>query len=352
MTDPVAYASTAELEFFTRRVFVASGLSVDHAVIAARAMLDADLAGVDTHGVIRLSQYAADIRAGRIDVTAEPSLVRTAATMARIEGFGAMGHVCMSMAADAAADIAAEYGTAWVGTVRSNHAGALGVYAARLAERGFIAICGAVSGINQVAPWGGVEPLLGTNPIAFAVPAGDEPAVVFDMATSVASFGTVKKYALEGRTLREGWMVDRKTGETLTDPSRFSEGLLTPLGEHKGSGLALILGLLAGVANGADFGRSINEKQAAKQPVNTGQFVIAIDASHLHSGFVAAIDLAIREFAGSTPLPGGPAVRVPGMQRARTQRERAAAGIPVGPELRRELEALAAMAGVAPLVLS
>src|SRR5262252_9739220 len=111
-----------------------------------------------------------------------------------------------------------------------------------------VGIYSAVSASTFMAPWGGAEPLLGTNPIAVAIPAGEEAPVVLDIATSVASFGTVRDHALQGKPIPEGWVIDR-AGHPITDPGRATEGTLLPIGGHKGSGLALVIGLLAGVLN-------------------------------------------------------------------------------------------------------
>src|SRR6185312_13356516 len=119
-----------------------------------------------------------------------------------------------------------------------------------------------------------------TNPIAFGIPAGDEAPVVLDIATSVPSFGTIRQYAMSGKPMPEGWVVHSKTGEPILDPSKVHEGVLLPIGGHKGSGLALMIGLLAGVLNGAAFGRDVIESQQhGSDPTNTGQFVVALDVA-------------------------------------------------------------------------
>ena len=147
-----------------------------------------------------------------------------------------------------------------------------------LLKRGMIGIYAAVAAANHMAPWGGSEALMGTNPLTIAVPAGGDICFMLDMASSVGSFGAVKNYALRGEPLPEGWMIDRRTGKPLTDSSDLSEGLLAPLGGHKGSGLAIAIGLLAGVLNGAGFGRDMRSFDApAVKPANVGQIVIAVD---------------------------------------------------------------------------
>ena len=111
---------------------------------------------------------------------------------------------------------------------------------------GMVGIYGAASSVHHMAPWGGTEPLLGTNPIAVAIPAGDEPPVILDIATSIASNGAIRTHQLEGRPMPEGWVQTRKDGAPITDPSRINEGTYLPMAGHKGYGLSLVIGLLAG----------------------------------------------------------------------------------------------------------
>src|SRR4029079_9189987 len=134
---------------------------------------------------------------------------------------------------------------------RSNHDGAAGVYAAMMLPHDMVRIYGVVARAHHMTVWGGVELLLGTNPVAVAIPAGQEAPVVLDIATSVVSYGTIKSHKLQNKPLPEGWMVKAKDGTPLTDASRSGEGLLLPIGGYKGSGLSLILGLLAGPLNRA-----------------------------------------------------------------------------------------------------
>ncbi len=144
-----------------------------------------------------------------------------------------LGPVVMTRATETAIAKAADVGMAWVGTRNSNHAGAGGVYAALALERGMIGMYFAIA--NVMPPWGGTERLLGTNPIAVAIPAGDQPAFQLDIATTVASHGTIKVTAQRGAAMPEGWIVDTE-GNPITDPSRANEGLLVPIGDYKGAG--------------------------------------------------------------------------------------------------------------------
>jgi LDH2 family malate/lactate/ureidoglycolate dehydrogenase len=197
--------------------------------------------------------------------------------------------------------------------------------------------------------WGGAENLLGTNPLAVAIPAGEEAPVVLDMATTVVSYGTIKSYKLAGRPLPEGWMVSIKDGGPLTDPNRTEEGLLLPIGGYKGSGLAIILGLLGGPLNGALFGRDIVDFNADDTSAcNTGQFVVALDVARFapYERFTAEVDRHLRELRQSARLPGFDSIRLPGERRRRCKEERLRDGIPIPAALLKQLDRVADELGV------
>jgi LDH2 family malate/lactate/ureidoglycolate dehydrogenase len=155
-----------------------------------------------------------------------------------------------------------------------------------------IGLYAAVANANHMAAWGGADLLLGTNPLAIAVPTGGEP-LVFDMATSIVAYGTVKKYALRGLRMPEGWFVDAATGAAITDPAKSAAGVLQPMGEYKGSGLALMIGLVAGVLNGAAFGRDVIDFNANDDSAtNTGHCIVAVDIARFVplATFTAEVD--------------------------------------------------------------
>src|SRR3954470_20835258 len=134
----------------------------------------------------------------------------------------------------------------------------------------------AVGSANHLPPWGGLDMLLSTNPVAVAIPTDEEPPIILDMATTVAAYGKVKTKAQRGETMPVGWMMDR-LGQPLTDPARANEGFLLPIGDYKGYGLALVIGLLAGTLNGAAMGRDVVDFNADETtPTNTGHAIVAI----------------------------------------------------------------------------
>jgi LDH2 family malate/lactate/ureidoglycolate dehydrogenase len=184
-----------------------------------------------------------------------------------------------------------------------------------------------------------------------AVPSSDG-AVVLDMATTVVSYGTVKQYVLAGRDMPEGWLVDSETGGPLTDPKRSAEGLLLPIGSYKGSGLAIMLGLLGGVLNGAAFGRDVIDFNYNQDgATNTGQFVVAVDIARFVplAIFVAETDRHLADLRASKRLPGVDRIRLPGDRRRACRSARLRDGIPLPAVLLAQLDKLAEGLGVTAL---
>ncbi len=337
---------------FTREAFAACGVPDADAAVVAGAMIEADLVGADAHGVFRLSQYVRNLQTGRVNPKAKVAIVQRSPAAALIDGDNGLGHLVMSSAANLAVEIAGEAGVAWVGARRSNHAGAAGVYATIPLAHGMAGIYAAVSSANHMAPWGGAEPLMGTNPIAVAIPAGRKAPVVLDIATSVASFGTIRTHAIAGTPMPEGWVVDRKTGAPITDAKRVAEGVLLPIGGYKGSGLALIIGLLAGVLNGAAFGREVIDFTApGTEPCNTGQFIIALDVARFLPPeiFAAEMDRHLQELHSSARLPGFDVIRYPGEERRRRKEDRSKNGVLLTAALIKQLDEMAVSLQLKPL---
>ena len=327
------------------------GVPAADAGTIAGLMLEADLIGADAHGVFRLPQYVQRLKLGSTNARPNITVKRTAPATALVDGDDGMGHLVVAKTAETAIELARENGVAWVGCHRSGHAGAAGVYAALPLKSDMIGIYSAVANANHMPLAGGAEPLLGTNPLAIAIPAGEEPPLVLDIATSIVSYGTIKNHKLLNRPLHDDWMINPKTGETVTDPQMSAEALLLPMGGYKGAGLALMLGLLAGTLNGALFGRDCVDFNAEPGKVtNTGQFIIALDPARFQplAQFKAEVDRHIRSLRQSKALPGG-TIRLPGEERARRRADRLANGLALAPELIVQLDKMAGELSVTPL---
>lgn len=328
---------------FVTRAFEAAGVDGPAADDVARTMVEADLLGYDTHGVFRLGQYVDRLRDGGSNAMASPRVVQETAATALIDGDDGLGHLAMNLAVRTAMDKARSAGIGWVGVRRSNHAGPAALYVRPQAAAGMIGIAGAVGSANHMPPWGGTELLLGTNPLAVSAPSGAGAPFLLDMATTVAAMGKIKTLAQRGERMPEGWMIGRD-GLPLTDPARRQEGFLMPIGGAKGYGLALAIGLLGGVLNGAALGGTVvNFTSDTSSPTNTGQFVVAIDIAAFIDlqSFTAEADRVFAELRAAPPLPGTDGPRIPGEQREETRARNVADGVPLHPSLVMALNALA-----------
>ncbi len=346
----------ALLSAFTLKALVRAGVPQRDAHTIAELMLEADLQGSDGHGIFRLPQYIRRLQAGGVNPRPNIRIERERTAMALVNGDNGMGHLVMKYAAETAIAKARSAGCAWVGVRWSNHAGPASLYARMPMREGMIGLYFAVGNANHLPPWGGVEMLLSTNPIAVAVPAGKEPPVVLDMATTVAAFGKVKIKAQRGEAMPEGWMVDRE-GRALTDPKKMNEGFLLPLGGresgYKGYGMALVFGLLAGTLNRAAMGRDVVDFNADDAtPTNTGQAIVAVDVSAFDEPgeFAQRIDALSRDIRGSQRMKGFERIFLPGEQSREKRLERTQDGIPVPESLLASLNQLAAKLGIEPLL--
>jgi L-2-hydroxycarboxylate dehydrogenase (NAD+) len=351
-TENTRRIPAATLRAFLVDALRACGLDEADAATVAEAMLEADLTGADAHGVFRLPGYVRQLKRGVMNPRAKVTVLERSAATALIDGDHGMGHVVMTQAARLAVELARDSGVGWVGARRSNHAGAGAIYAAMALQHGMIGIYGAASSVNHMAPWGGTEALLGTNPIAVAIPAGDEAPVILDIATSLASNGAIRTHELEGRPMPAGWVQSRSDGAPITDPGRINEGTYLPMGGYKGSGLSIIIGLLAGTLNRAAFGRDI--KDFAAPPggeLNVGQFVIALDIARFIAPdvFKAEVDRHMRDLASSRPLPGVEAVRMPGQGRVARRKEREQNGVPLNAAVLAQVDEVAKSLAITPL---
>jgi LDH2 family malate/lactate/ureidoglycolate dehydrogenase len=327
------------------------GLPAEDALTVAQLMTEAEVQGSDGHGVIRLVPYARRIRAGGVNVRPHIRIVKEKAAMALIDGDNGMGHLVMHKAAHIAIAKARQCGVAWVGARASNHAGPASLYARMALEHDMVGMYFAVGNANHLPPWGGLDMLLSTNPIAVAVPAGEEPPVVLDMATTVAAYGKVKAKAQRGEEMPVGWMIDRQ-GRPLTDPKRAEEGFLLPIGGYKGYGLALVVGLLAGTLHGAAMGSEVVDfNHDDTTPTNTGQAILVIDPDAFGEvdAFKARVDRLVREMRASERMPGVERIWLPGEQSHERRIANEREGLALAPNLRAQLDALARELAIPPL---
>lgn len=342
------YLSISDAEQFIAKALVANEVPLADALIVAQLMVKSDLVGADGHGLFRLPAYLKRIRAGGVNLKPNIRIEREKGATALINGDNALGHLVMNKAVEVAIEKVKEHSVCWVGSHYGNHSGAASVYVRKLAEQGFIGIYMAVGNANHMAPWGGIDLLLSTNPIAIAVPAGEHPMVLLDIATTVAAYGKVKLAAQKGESMPSDWMIDRQ-GQPITDPKRSSEGSLLPIGGYKGYGLAVMIGLLAGALNNAAVGKGTIDFNAHHDLItNTGQTIIAVDPSAFgdKQEFINRVIALVEDLKSSSTLPGVKEIRVPGEGAAKMMAQRMQQGIPIAPEFLESLNICAKECGI------
>ena len=344
-------AKRLQLEEFTASVMRALGLPLEDAATVAALMVDADMQGSDGHGVIRLAPYAKRILAGGINLNPDIKVIQERTAMALVDGDNGMGHLVMKKATELAIHKARTAGIAWVGSRLSNHAGPASLYARMALQHDMIGLYFAVGNANHLPPWGGLDMLLSTNPIAAAIPTLNEAPVVLDMATTVAAYGKVKAKAQRGEMMPEGWMIDRQ-GKPLLDPTKSEEGFLLPIGGYKGYGLSLIVGILAGTLNGAAMGSQVIDfNKDFSTTTNTGQAIAIMDPSAFGdiTEFKQNVDTLVRELRGSERMPGVDRIWLPGEQSHEKRLSNEAQGILLAPSLMKQLNDLSAQLNIKPL---
>ncbi len=350
MTKPIRVSVQRLCDFITT-AFEKTGLPAADARVLGELMSDADLQGSDGHGVIRLVPYIRRLNGGGVNFHPKIRVVQERAAMALMDGDNGMGHLVMKRATELAIEKARTAGTAWVGSINSNHAGPASLYARMPLKHDMLGLYFAVGNANHLPAFGGLTMLLSTNPIACAIPAGEEAPVVLDMATTVTSYGKVKTKAQRGEMMPEGWMVERD-GTPLLDPKRADEGFLVPMGGYKGYGLALIIGLLAGTLNGAAMGKEVIDfNHDDSTASNTGQAIMVIDPAAFGDvgEFKARVDTVVRDLRASERMPGIERIWVPGEQSNMKRIDYTKNGIPIPPQLKSLLDKLAADLGIGAL---
>ena len=345
-------------------ILTAWGMEPDAIRVTAEAMLATDLSGVDSHGISMLMDYERFRRAGKLNVTARPRVVRETPVTALIDADAGMGHPGAVMGMELAVKKAGVTGLAAVCVNNSHHFGAAGYYANLAVRQGMIGLVTSATRNIAVVPTRGTVPVLGTNPLAFAAPAGRNNPFLLDMATSTVASNKVKVYDLQGKDLPAGWVLD-ETGRPVTDAAdgfdilyNRDTGGLTPLGgieamsSYKGYGLAMMVHILGGTLAGASFSPIRNRTQRPDQPDNLGHFFLAIDPDAFRGdgGFASELDDAIDVLHAVPPADPARPVLVPGDPEATTRVERQRDGIPLPDTLIEKLRGVCASCG-APFVL-
>lgn len=335
---------------FVTDIFASVKMPADLAELNARILVDADIRGIDSHGVPRLPGYINAIKAGRVDVAATPTVVQETAATARVDGRNGFGLSNAHWAMELAIAKAREAGVGFVTLSGTNHFGAASYYPLMALPHDLIGIAMTNAG-GLVIPTFARDPLIGTNPLAVAAPAGSEQPFVLDMATSTVAWGKIEIARRQGKLIPFGWAVDAE-GDPTQDP--FAARYLLPLGSEratgsqKGYGLALVVETLCGPLSGAALAFDQRTYRPApgtvgERPANIGQFFGAWSPAAFRplDEYRADMDRLVSTLRAAPPAEGHERVYVPGDHEFAAEADRRQHGIPLHPQVVAELEGLA-----------
>ena len=347
------------LREFCTRVFIHFRVSQSDATQAADVLAAADLRGIDSHGVARMSSYVALLSEGLINPNPQVKVVRSTPSTATVDGDNGLGLVVGPRANQMAIDMAEKAGSGWVSVMNTNHFGIAGYYVLKAVARDMIGWA-MTNSTAIVAPLWGTERMLGTNPIAVAFPGKNEPPIVVDMATCTAAYGKIEIALRKGEKIPEGWAIDNQ-GRVTTDPADvLAGGALLPLGSdrerggHKGYGLAVVVDLLSGALSGANWG-PFAPPFALRQTVPTrsvgkgiGHFfgALRIDGFIDADSFKSQVDEYIHVFRAAKPAPGTSGPLIPGDPEREAEFIRREKGVPLILPVIEELRGISKQTGI------
>ena len=337
------------LRAWTEQVFQKVGVSKNDAVLLTDSLIEANLRGVDTHGITRmLCVYVKRMQVGVVSPKTELKVLREHPSTALIDCKNSIGQVASNHAMRMTIEKAKKTGVAFVATTHSNHYGAAAYWAMMALDQGMIGFS-ATNAPATVAPTGGRTAMLGTNPFAIAIPAGQEQPMVLDLATTVVARGRILLYAKQNKPLEPGWAFDAQ-GRPTTDAQAALTGLLAPIGGYKGYGIALAIDMLCGVMTGSSYGAHFPGFLAdnMKNPTDVGSIfaAISIDSFMDLPEFKAGMDKAIREIKACTKAEGVKRIYIPGEIELETKAERLANGVPIPDAVVKDFVALGQELGV------
>lgn len=337
-----------QLRAFTHRAFTTVGVPDDDAATVTDNLIEANLRGVDSHGITRLlAIYVKRLKVGIVNPTPKIEVVSEAPSSILVDGDNGLGAVVAAYAMREAIKRAGETGSCWSAVRNSNHFGTTAFYTQMAAEADMVGI-GMTNGVALMAPWGGTEPYMSTNPLSIAVPGEDGP-VVMDMATSVVARGHILLASTRGdKTIPAGWALDAE-GRPTTDTQAALAGTVMPMAGYKGAVIAFMIDVLSGALTGASFGSHIGPlygKLDKKQ--DNGHLFGVLDIGKLIPvpSFKSSLAQMVREIKANPLAAGATGIYYPGEIEETKKAQRLAEGIPIADGVVRELEETAAELGI------
>ncbi len=321
---------------FSKNIFIQCGMPEDEAKQAADVLISADLRGIDSHGVARLSGYVRLYETQRANMTPKWSIIHETPSTATIDADNGLGLVVAPQAMNIAIEKAKQVGTGWVAIQNSNHFGIAAYHAMKALPENMIGLA-MTNASPLVAPTHSKERMLGTNPICVVFPAKKYNSVVIDMATSAAANGKLEIAQRNNKQIPLGWVQDKDGNDSVDANELKNKGSLLPLGGHKGYGLGAIVDILTGVLSGANYGPWVPPFVSFLNPLNDlpgkgiGHFLGAmrIDAFRPADDFLHHIDNWIERFKNAERINPDQKIIIPGEPEFKMETERLQTGIPL-----------------------
>ena len=345
-TDAPARIAPAHLHAFAASVYERLGVPLEDAALVADSLVQADLWGHASHGVLRTFWYADRLERGSTVPVARPAWVADAGALAVLDGGDGLGQVAARMAMDGAVARAKAHGIGAVSVRNSGHFGTAMYFTRRAVRAGCIGFL-STNASPAMAPWGGRSKLVGTNPWSIAAPAGRHPPLMLDVANTAVARGKLYAAAARGEPVPFGWALD-VDGAPTNDPLAGIAGTLLPMAGHKGYAIAVLMDVLSGVLSGSSFGAAVVGPYRADERAGVGHLALAIDVSAARpvGDFERDVERLIDELHADPSPPGADGVRVPGELEARSEALLAVEGVPVPPATLAALDAGAVRLGV------
>jgi LDH2 family malate/lactate/ureidoglycolate dehydrogenase len=344
MSDRIP-VSVASLEKFSIALLTKAGLNRQDAATVTESLLSADLRGISSHGVVRLTSYIGRVRAGVMELNPAMEVEREAPAAALLNARNGLGQIAGSKAMALAMDKAEACGVGLVSVKNSNHFGIAAFFAMQALKRNMVGLV-ITNASPAIAPYGTKTPLTGTNPLAVAIPAAAERPIVLDMSTSVVARGKIRLASVIGEAVPLGWALDTE-GKPTQDAKAALKGSMEPIGGPKGSGLSLVIDLLCGVLTGTSLTGEVKNVTDTSGPSKTSHMFIAINIGKFvdPEQFKKNIDAVIRRIKALPSASGSPPY-LPGEIEFNLEAKRRAEGIPLSPKVIAELQDLARKYGV------
>ncbi|SPO06766.1 related to malate/L-lactate dehydrogenase [Cephalotrichum gorgonifer] len=330
---PTVNITPSSAEALAKAILVSHGVPDDRASLVASSLLLADLRGVDTHGINRLPGYIARLTAGVVDPAPTLAFETKTPVMALLDAKNTFGFVAGCLAIDKCIEMASVFGMGMVSVKRSNHYGMGATYVLRAMQEGYA--CFAYTNASRaMPPWGGAEALLGTSPFAVGVPGGQAGDFVLDMSPCVAARGKIRKAARRGERIPEGYALDKEGHQTVDPVAALDGGVVLPIGGPKGSGLAMVMDIFAGVMSGSAFAGGVNDQYKEMiKPQDVGHWFLVFRPDVFLDGgmeeFKQRMDILVRAVRSCKKAQGFERIYVGGEIEAAMEKRRRTEGIPL-----------------------